>query len=267
MDNKKVSQNLPDGTAPDEEINLLKQELASGERRERRLRWAVIVSIVAAMIFLVLGGFWSGKTKEITIQSVTAQAVIQEGMQAGINEVVREQLIAEMQNTELKKQAQISLDRQLSAQARQLSAQAQLLFATNGSKRMTAVQLAIESMRLVPSAEAAQIMADNKLAYPVSQMVNGGNFVAFSPNGKYVVSVGAYEGTVRVWEVETGKEIARTVHQYGAWSAAVSPDGKYVVSGGGDGTARVWEISTGKEISRMVHGDVVHTVAFSRNGK
>ncbi len=63
--------------------------------------------------------------------------------------------------------------------------------------------------------------------------------VAFSPDGKYVVS-GSADYTARVWESATGKEIARMTHDSLVYSVAFSPDGKYVVSGGSDKTAHIW---------------------------
>jgi len=100
--------------------------------------------------------------------------------------------------------------------------------------------------------------------------------VAFSPDGKYLISGGCDKkdenyrcigGTARVWEAQTGREIARMSHEGGVTTVAFSPDGKYVISGGGDGTARVWEAQTGREIARMSHEGGVTTVAFSPDGK
>ncbi len=63
--------------------------------------------------------------------------------------------------------------------------------------------------------------------------------VAFSPNGKYVVS-GSADNTARVWESISGKEVARMIHDDGVTAVAFSSDGKYVASGNNDITTRFW---------------------------
>jgi len=89
--------------------------------------------------------------------------------------------------------------------------------------------------------------------------------VAFSPDGKYVVSGG--DKTARVWEPTTGQEIARMTHDLEVTSAVFSPDGKYVLSGANDQTARLWEVGTGQEISRITHDGGVTSAVFSPDGK
>jgi WD40 repeat protein len=106
--------------------------------------------------------------------------------------------------------------------------------------------------------------------------------VAFSPDGKYIVS-GSADNTARVWHAQTGREIASMAHNGAVKSVAFSPDGNYIVSGSTDNTAQVWDISTmltssqstfdnagaqtGREVARMAHNGPVQSVAFSPDGK
>jgi WD40 repeat protein/serine/threonine protein kinase len=92
--------------------------------------------------------------------------------------------------------------------------------------------------------------------------------LVFSPDARHIVGCD-YDGTVKVWDAATGKEI-RTLrgHTGHRGSVAVSPDGKHLVSGGMDGTVRIWDAATGKEI-RVLQGrtNAVTGVAFSPDGK
>ena len=74
--------------------------------------------------------------------------------------------------------------------------------------------------------------------------------VAFSPDGKYVLSASS-DFTARVWETESGIEVARMTHNSIVYSAAFSPNGKYVVSGSEDFTVRVWEVLPSAEVARI----------------
>jgi hypothetical protein len=66
---------------------------------------------------------------------------------------------------------------------------------------------------------------------------------AFSPDGKRVVTA-SFDQTARLWDGETGKEIAVLKGHTGAVnSAAFSPDGKRVVTASDDNTARLWDVT------------------------
>jgi WD40 repeat protein len=54
----------------------------------------------------------------------------------------------------------------------------------------------------------------------------------------------------------------------GVSGVALSPDGRYALSGGGDGTVVMWEVATGREVRRFSgHDGGVDGVAFSPDGR
>lgn len=92
--------------------------------------------------------------------------------------------------------------------------------------------------------------------------------VAFSPDGKYALSVGTAGIFIRLWEVATGKEIRTFEEVVFANSVVFSPDGKYALSGGMDGALKFWEVATGEKV-RNFKGpkNWVSSVAFSPDGQ
>src|SRR5262249_37631910 len=75
--------------------------------------------------------------------------------------------------------------------------------------------------------------------------------LAFLPDGKRIVTSGK-DGTVRLWDVETGKEIRQfTGHEGPVRCLALSPDGKRLLTGGQDKTLRLWDVETGKQIRQL----------------
>jgi WD40 repeat protein len=68
-------------------------------------------------------------------------------------------------------------------------------------------------------------------------------------DGRYAVS-GSYDGTLKVWDLETGGEI-RTLQGHTGYvlSVAVTSDGRYAISGADDRTLKVWDLETGSSVA------------------
>jgi WD40 repeat protein len=92
--------------------------------------------------------------------------------------------------------------------------------------------------------------------------------VAFSPDRRHILS-GSYDGTLRLWEVATGKEVRRfSGHDQDVGRVALSPDGRQALTSGHDQTVRLWDVQTGKQIRVLKgHTKVVYGVAFSPDGR
>jgi len=92
---------------------------------------------------------------------------------------------------------------------------------------------------------------------------------AISPDGKRIVSAGANDTTLKLWDVETGMEISTLKgHSESVETCAFSHDGERIISGGCDNTLRLWDSKT-KELILIFkgHKDIVWTCAFSPDDK
>lgn len=85
--------------------------------------------------------------------------------------------------------------------------------------------------------------------------------VAFSPDGRRVAS-GGVDGSVRVWEADSGALVAQLMHDREVQSVAFSSDGSMLASGSMDRTVRIWGTQSWQQLRRLEHGGVVMRVAF-----
>jgi RNA polymerase sigma factor (sigma-70 family) len=86
----------------------------------------------------------------------------------------------------------------------------------------------------------------------------GVGMVAFSSDGKTLASCSYDDLTVRLWDVAGGRPLHALRHPASVRRARFSPDGRHVISGGGDGAVRVWDAATGKEVRALRLSDPAH---------
>jgi WD40 repeat protein len=97
----------------------------------------------------------------------------------------------------------------------------------------------------------------------------GINAVAFSPDGKQVVTAGHDSWAMKLVDAATGARL-RTFngHETEILCAAFSPDGKRIASGSRDRHVMIWDAASGARVFDLDgHSQGVYALAFTPNGK
>jgi WD40 repeat protein len=103
--------------------------------------------------------------------------------------------------------------------------------------------------------------------YPQLGHTSDVNSVAFSPDGKQIIS-SSNDGNIKLWDAAAGREI-RTISQHtgSALSVAFSLDGRQIIIGS-DNSIKMLDVATGRETKTFSgHTGNVWSVTFSPDGK
>ncbi len=91
--------------------------------------------------------------------------------------------------------------------------------------------------------------------------------ITFSPVDKELLVSGSSDGTVRMWNSTTGKELAiiSTGHTSSVKALAFTADNAMLCSGASNGTVQIWDVNTGKEFPSpsFPHQDTTTVIGFS----
>ncbi|KAG2052803.1 WD40 repeat-like protein [Suillus hirtellus] len=93
--------------------------------------------------------------------------------------------------------------------------------------------------------------------------------------GARLLVTGSADKSLRVWDLDTGKQVGEPLlgHDAGVWTVSASHDGRWIASGGVNGSILVWEVATNKrELKRVSvpykgHENVVQGVVFAPDNK
>jgi WD40 repeat protein/DNA replication protein DnaC len=156
------------------------------------------------------------------------------------------------------------------ATARQLVAQAERIMVQQPNLRPTAALLAVESHQRFSHQSHPPIEADVALRQAANRLPplltveheEWGASVVFSDDSAYL-AISSGDGTAKLLEVASGREVATVEHEDGVASVVFSDDSAYLATSSGDGTAKLLEVASGREVATVEHEEWVASVVFS----
>ncbi|KAI9455829.1 quinon protein alcohol dehydrogenase-like superfamily [Boletus coccyginus] len=109
---------------------------------------------------------------------------------------------------------------------------------------------------------------DNDVPQPHMEIIGEDPFVnwlEYLPDGRRIVTGSCHKGTMRVWNLESGKQEGKTMeHGEDINELTVTRgDGTKIVSSDEDGKIRVWDVESRKTVKEWTHPQSYSTIAIS----
>jgi WD40 repeat protein len=115
-------------------------------------------------------------------------------------------------------------------------------------------------------------LRDTRDGQPIGRPLKGHkawvSWLAFSPDGKTLVSAGWDDGMLGIWDVSNQLSLALLPgHNGSIYKAVFSADGATLATCGSDETVRLWNLARRQEVAVLRGHGRVNGVAFSRDGR